>query len=304
MAANDSAEALRAHRDNSAYTAIIYAAVIFFGLACVVPFILMLTGSFMVEDDIRRYGYQLIPRQFTKYAYDVLFLFPERVFSGYRVTAIATSTGMAAHLLICSLCAYPLSVRSVKYRRIFQVFILITLVLNGGMVSWYYVCTRILGLRNTLLSMILPLLVSPFNIFLIRNYYMSLPEEMAESATIDGAGQLRIFWQIIIPLSQPVLAAVALFISITYWNDWYNSLMLNDLPQFFSLQLILRTIVSQVQFLRSNTYAAGMKELIDSLPGEGVKLATAMITVGPIILIYPFLQKYFVKGIMIGAVKG
>ena len=304
MAATDSATALRSHRDNRVYTTLIYGAVVFFGLACVVPFILMLTGSFMVEDDIRRYGYQLIPRQLTTYAYEVLFIFPERVFSGYRVTLITTVTGVIAHLLICSLCAYPLAVKTVKYRRYFQVFILITMVLNGGMVSWYYVCTRMFGLRNTILSMILPLLVSQFNIFLIRSYYLSLPEEMAESATIDGAGQLRIFWQIIIPLSQPVLAAVALFISITYWNDWYNSLMLNDLPQYFSLQLILRTIVSQVQFLRSNVVAAGMKELIENLPGEGVKLATAMITVGPIILIYPFVQKYFVKGIMIGAVKG
>jgi len=278
--------------------------VLLFGLLCVIPFVLMFTGSFMVEAEIRRYGYQLIPKQLTLYSYEVLFIFPERVFSGYRVTLITTITGVAAHLIICSLCAYPLAVRAVKYRRIFQVFILITMVLNGGMVSWYYILTRVLGLRNTLLSMILPLLVSPFNIFLIRNYYMSLPDEMAESATIDGAGQLRIFWQIIIPLSQPVLAAVALFISITYWNDWYHSLMLNDLPQYFSLQLILRTIVSQVQFLRSNTVAAGMRELIDSLPGEGVKLATAMVTVGPIIMIYPFVQKYFVKGIMIGAVKG
>jgi len=304
MAAAETATALRSHRDNRVYTGIIYGVVIAFGLLCVIPFILMLTGSFMVEDDIRRMGYQFIPPRWTAYAYEVLFIFPERVFSGYRVTLITTVTGVIAHLLICSLCAYPLSVRAVKYRRIFQVFILITLVLNGGMVSWYYVCTRMLGLRNTILSMILPLLVSPFNIFLIRSYYLSLPEEMAESATIDGAGQLRIFWQIIIPLSQPVLAAVALFISITYWNDWYHSLMLNDLPQYFSLQLILRTIVSQVQFLRSNVVAAGMKELIDNLPGEGVKLATAMITVGPIILIYPFVQKYFVKGIMIGAVKG
>ena len=303
MSGYDSA-ALRSHRDNTAFTAVIYTIVILFALMCVIPFLLMLTGSFMVEDEIRRYGYQLIPKQLTTYAYEVLFIFPERIFIGYRNTIVVTSAGMVAHLLICSLAAYPLSVKTVKYRRIFQVYILITLVLNGGMVSWYYVCTRMLGLRNTIFSMILPLLVSPFNIFLIRNYYMSLPEEMAESATIDGAGQFRIFWQIIIPLSQPVLAAVALFISITYWNDWYNSLMLNDLPQYFSLQLILRTIVSQVQFLRSNTYAAGMKELIENLPGEGVKLATAMITVGPIILIYPFVQKYFVKGIMIGAVKG
>ncbi|MDR3121203.1 MAG: carbohydrate ABC transporter permease [Clostridiales bacterium] len=304
MAAEDSAVAVRPQKDNSIFTVLIYVAVIAFAFSCVFPFLLMLTGSFMVEDDIRRYGYQLIPKQLTTYAYQILFLFPGRILNGYRITLITTITGTLAHLVICSLCAYPLSLKSVKYRRAFQVFILITMVLNGGMVSWYYVCTRMLGLRNTILSMILPLLVSPFNVFLIRGYYMSLPEEMAESATIDGAGQFRIFAQIILPLSKPVLAAVGLFISITFWNDWYHSLMLNDLPEYFSLQLNLRTIVSQVQFLRSNSYAAGMRELVANLPGEGVKLATAMVTVGPIIVIYPFVQKYFVKGIMVGAVKG
>jgi len=291
-------------RDNAAMTVLIYVIVFLIAFICVLPFLLMLSGSFMVEEDIRKFGFQLIPSRYTLYAYQMLFLFPSRVINGYRVSIIVTVLGTAGHLVVCSLCAYPLSLRSVRYRRIFQFFIIITMVFNGGMVSWYYICTRIFGLRNTIASMILPMLVSPFNIFLIRNYYMSLPEEMAESATIDGAGQFRIFWQIIIPLSTPVLAAVTLFISITYWNDWYTSLMLNDQPEYFSLSMVLRQIVSQIQFLRTNTYAAGMKELLDNLPSEGVKLATSIVTVGPIILVYPFIQKYFVKGIMVGAVKG
>ncbi len=300
------AKRTRSHmkKDGRAFTVFAYVSVIALGFACVLPFLLMLGGSFMPEDDIRRFGYQIIPTNFSTAAYETLFLFPERVYSGYRVTIIVTVLGTLGHLLVCSLSAYPLSVESVKYRRVLMGYVIITMVLNGGMVSWYYVCTKLLSLRNTYLSMILPMLVSPFNIFLIRNYYLGIPAEIAESATIDGAGQFRIFWQIIFPLSKPVLATVALFISIAYWNDWYNSLMLNDLPEYFSLQLILRSIVSQVQFLRTNTYAAGMKELLDNLPSEGVKLATAIVTVGPIIAVYPFIQKYFVSGIIVGAVKG
>ncbi len=291
-------------RDNRFFTALIYLICIAFGVLCITPFLLMLGGSFMLEADIRKYGYQIIPTTFSTYAYEILFMFPGRIASGYRVTTIVTVVGTIGHLIVCSLAGYPLAAKSVKYRRIFQVYIIITMVLNGGMVSWYYIMTKMLHLRNNIWTMILPMLVSPFNIYLIRNYYAGIPDEMAESATIDGAGQLRIFAQIILPLSKPVIATVALFISINYWNEWFNSMMLNDLPEYFSLQLILRSIVSQVQFLKSNTYASGMIELFDNLPGEGVKTATAMITVGPIIIVYPFIQKYFVKGIMVGAVKG
>ncbi len=303
-----SAEAIqgknRISRDNRFFTVLIYFFVCAFAFMCIFPFLLMVVGSFMVEDEIRRQGFKLIPNALTTFAYETLFRMPDRIVTGYQVSILVTIVGTIGHLFVCSLCGYPLSLKSVKYRRVFQVFIIITMVLNGGMVSWYYILTKVLGLRNTIWSMILPMLVSPFNIFLIRNYYMGLPEELAESATIDGAGQLRIYAQIIVPLSKPVIATVALFISIGYWNDWYNSLMLNDLPEYFSLQLILRSIISQISFLKSNTYASGMRELFDNMPGESVKCATAVVTVGPIILVYPFIQKYFVKGIMVGAVKG
>jgi len=265
---------------------------------------MLVGGSFTLEDEIRREGYKIIPNTFSLKAYETVFIFPGRLITGYKITIITTVAGTMLHLLVCTLAAYPLSLRQVKYRNIIQVYILITLVFNGGMVPWYYVCTRYLGLKNTIWSMILPMVANPFNIYLARNYFMSLPEELNESARIDGAGQLRIFFQIILPISTPIIATIGLFISLAYWNDWWNSIMLNDKPEFFSLQLVLRAIVSQVQFLRSNAAAAGYQELLKNMPSESVKLATAMLTAGPIILLYPFVQRYFVKGIMIGAVKG
>lgn len=291
-------------RNSLVSTVAIYIIVALIGFACIAPFVMMVGSSFASEDEIRKEGYKFIPRQFTLEAYSTLMTFPEKIIIGYKNTVIATIVGTILHVIVCTLAAYPLSVRQLKYRKIFQTYILITMVLNGGMVSWYIVCTRMLGLKNSMLSLILPMLVSPFNVYLIRNYFMGLPEELRESGMVDGAGQMRIFFQIMLPLATPVLATVALFISISYWNDWFNSLMLNDNPNFFSLQLVLKSIISQIQFMTTNSAAAGYQDVLNNMPSETVKLATAVVTVGPIIAIYPFIQKYFVKGITVGAVKG
>ena len=291
-------------RNSLISTVIIYIVVAAIGFACIAPFVMMVGSSFASEDEIRKEGYKFIPKAFTLEAYKTLMTFPEKIVTGYKNTVIATIVGTILHVIVCTLAAYPLSVRQLKYRKIFQTYILITMVLNGGMVSWYIVCTRMLGLKNSMLSLILPMLVSPFNVYLIRNYFMGLPEELRESGMVDGAGQLRIFFQIMLPLATPVLATVALFISISYWNDWFNSLMLNDNPDFFSLQLVLKSIISQTQFMTTNSAAAGYQDVLNNMPSETVKLATAVVTVGPIIVIYPFIQKYFVKGITVGAVKG
>lgn len=291
-------------RNSLISTVIIYIVVAAIGFACIAPFVMMVGSSFASEDEIRKEGYKFIPKAFTLEAYKTLMTFPEKIVTGYKNTVIATIVGTILHVIVCTLAAYPLSVRQLKYRKIFQTYILITMVLNGGMVSWYIVCTRMLGLKNSMLSLILPMLVSPFNVYLIRNYFMGLPEELRESGMVDGAGQLRIFFQIMLPLATPVLATVALFISISYWNDWFNSLMLNDNPDFFSLQLVLKSIISQIQFMTTNSAAAGYQDVLNNMPSETVKLATAVVTVGPIIVIYPFIQKYFVKGITVGAVKG
>lgn len=294
----------RIKRNTFLSTAIIYIVVAIVGLVCIAPFVMMLGSSFATEDEIRKEGYKLIPNTFTLEAYETLFTFPEKMIIGYKNTIISTVVGTILHVIICTLAAYPLSVRQLKYRRFFQTYILITMVLNGGMVSWYIICTRILGLKNTIWSLILPMLVSPFNVYLIRNYFMGLPEELRESGMVDGAGQMRIFFQIMLPLATPVLATVALFISIGYWNDWFNSLMLNDNSAYFSLQLVLKSIISQIQFMTTNSAAAGYRDVLNNMPSETVKLATAVVTVGPIIVVYPFIQKHFVKGITVGAVKG
>ncbi len=283
---------------------LIYVFLAIIGLISIMPFLMMVGSSFAAEAEIRAEGYKIIPRQWSVAAYQNLLIFPEKLITGYKNTVMATLAGTFLHLVVCTLAGYALSVRSLKFRRVFQAYILLTMILNGGMVSWYIVCTRLLGLRNSYLSLIMPMVVSPFNIYLIRNYFAALPEELRESAMVDGAGQMRIFAQIILPLGAPVLATVALFISIAYWNDWYNSLMLNDKDQFYSLQLVLKSIISSIQFMTSNAAAAGYKDVLDNLPSETVKLATAVVTAGPIILIYPFVQKYFVKGITVGAVKG
>ena len=294
----------RIRKNSLVSTVAIYLILGIIGLCCILPFLLMLGSSFTAEDEIRAEGYKLIPKHFSLEAYETIFVFPEKMITGYTNTVRSTIVGTLLHLLVCTMAGYPLAVRQLKLRRFFQAYILITMVLNGGMVSWYIVCTKLLGLRNTVWSMILPLVVSPFNIYLIRNYFLGLPEELRESGMVDGASQFRIFWQIMLPLATPVVATVALFISINYWNDWFNSLMLNDKSDYFSLQLILKSISSQVQFMTTNAAAAGYKDVLNSLPTEGVKLATTVVTVGPIILLYPFIQKYFVKGITVGAVKG
>ncbi len=291
-------------RNSLASTVLIYLVVGLIGFVSIAPFVMMVGSSFATEDEIRQEGYKLIPHTFTLEAYETLMIFPEKLVTGYKNTVISTVLGTILHVMICTLAAYPLSVRQLKYRRFFQTYILITMVLNGGMVSWYIICTRILGLKNSILSLIMPMLVSPFNVYLIRNYFMGLPEELRESGMVDGAGQLRIFFQIMLPLATPVLATVALFISIAYWNDWFNSLMLNDNPNYFSLQLVLKSIISQIQFMTTNSAAAGYQDILNNMPSETVKLATAVATVGPIIIVYPFIQKYFVKGITVGAVKG
>jgi ABC-type glycerol-3-phosphate transport system permease component len=198
--------------------------------------------------------------------------------------------------------AYAISVDKVKYRNTIALFMFFTMLFGAGLVPWYIVMTQFLHLKNTILALILPMLVSPYNVFLIRNYFKSLPKELVESAEIEGATPLGTLVRVIIPLSTPIIATVALFISLGYWNDWNLSLWLIDRRELFPIQFMLYKINSLINYMKSegsrNAYGGV------SIPKETVQYATVMVTIGPIILMYPFVQKYFVKGIMIGAVKG
>ena len=171
------------------------------------------------------------------------------------------------------------------------------------MVPWFIVCRNVLGLKDSIWALILPQLVSAWNIFLVRNYYRSIPEEIIESAKIDGAREFTIWRKLVLPLSKPVFASVALFICLGYWNDWWLGLMLVDKQELQPLQLMLRSITSNIQFLLTVDSSVAT-QFGDVIPSEGIKMATCIVTIGPILLVYPFVQKYFVKGIMAGSVKG
>lgn len=282
---------------------VIYAIVLAFSLLCLLPFLMVIGGSFTDELEIQAHGYQLIPGQFSLEAYHILFVQWKVLVNGYKISTIVTIVGTAASVMICAMLAYPMSLRRVKYRRLLSVYAMLTLLFSGGMVPWYIVCVNYLHLKDSIAALIIPYLCSAFNVFLIRNYFQSLPEELSESAKIDGAGEATIFFKIVMRLSTPVIATVSLFIALTYWNDWYLGVMLIDSSDLQPLQLLLRSIVSNIMFLKTSDAAARM--LSGSLvPSEGIKLATCVLTIGPMVFLYPFVQRYFVKGIMIGAVKG
>jgi len=273
-------------------------------LLCLLPFLMVISGSLSTEADIVQYGYALLPKQPTLLSYKVLLLGSSRILDAYAITVFVTVCGTVLALLINSMGAYVLTRRTLKYRNLLSVYALITLLFNGGMVPWYFVCVNYLHLQDTLLALILPALGNAFNMYLVRNYMLSVPEEIYESAKMDGAGELNYFFRFMLPLSKPVLATIGLFTALAYWNDWFIALMLINKQELQPLQLILRTIISNIEFVKNSGNAMDIQRLTSQLPSEGIKMAATVITIGPIVFLYPFVQKYFVKGIMIGAVKG
>ncbi len=233
-------------------------------------------------------------------SFDSSFLAASRSATSSFVTVVGTALSVA----VITLAAYPISQDRVRYRRILNFFVLFTMLFNGGMVPWFIVCRNMLHLKDSIWALILPYLANAWYIFLTRNYYRTIPAELVESAKIDGASEYRIFFRIILPLAKPVIATISLFISLNYWNDWWLGIMLIDNTDLQPLQLLLRTITSNIQFLSSSSNVNAIAQAAGSIPSEGIKMATCIATIGPIILVYPFVQKYFVKGIMVGAVKG
>ena len=268
------------------------------------PFWLVLSGSLTSEAEIMSSGYGLFPKKVDFTAYKILMNNMERILNGYKISLIVTVVGTTLSVLVVSLAAWPISQKRVKYHNVLNFFVLFTMLFSGGMVPWFIVCRNMLHLTDTIWALILPYVANAWYIFLVRNYYKGIPDELVEAAKIDGAGEYRIFYQIIFPLSKPVLATIALFACLAYWNDWWLGIMLVDKVEMQPLQLLLRTITSNIQFLSSAGNVNAIAQASGAIPSEAIKMATCIITIGPIILVYPFVQKYFVKGIMVGAVKG
>jgi putative aldouronate transport system permease protein len=280
----------------------IYLSIVLFSIACLVPMVLTVMVSITDESAIMKNGYSFIPEKFSLYAYKLMFQGGSSVIRGYIISMGITVCGTILALAITGLAAYTLSNKNVKYRNSLALFFFITMIFSSGVVPWYLICVG-LKLKNNLFALLIPnLLFNPFNLFLVRNFMDGIPDSLRESATIDGANDAYIAFKIYFPLCVPVLATVGLFYGLGYWNDWWNAIMLLDNKKLFPIQYLLLELRSQIQMLRDLQFLGSSGN--NTPPAESLKMATAIITIGPVVLLYPYLQKYFVKGLIIGSVKG
>ena len=282
-------------------TFFIYLVVFLFAVMCILPFILVVIVSLSSEKSITVNGYSFWPSEWSTAAYEMLFLPSSAVPQAYLVTGISTVFGTLVASFITFGAGYTLANRSCRYRNGLSLYFYVTMVFSAGLVPWYMMC-KSLGCYDNIWALIVPsLMFNPFNMFLVRNFVRGIPAELNESAKIDGAGEVRIAFSIYFPLCLPVLATIALFYAIGYWNNYFNAVMLVNNEDYYSLQMLLFKIQSEITAL-SNLSAGAMQTV--NPPKESFKMATSVITMGPIIILYPFLQKYFVKGMVVGAVKG
>jgi len=274
---------------------------------CLVPLLLVVSISFSAEESIRIYGYQLIPRIPSLEGY--AFLFQQRVtmlrtlWMSVLVTVLGTSLGVVLN----SLMGYVLSRREYKLNKFFVWYVFIPMIFSGGLVSSYFITSQFLGLKDTALALILPIAVSSFYVILCKTFFRTtIPDSIVESAVIDGAGQLTIYFRIILPLSLPVLATVGLFLSFGYWNDWFLAMLYIDSPRLFTLQAYLNRLLGDINFLAQNAQTMGVSvaNIIAGMPKEAARMAMVVIAVLPIACAYPFFQRYFISGLTVGAVKG
>lgn len=296
---------LRKSRGDKVLVAIAYFLTGLFALLCLMPLWMALCASLTNENVLVREGYSLWVAQLDFTAYRMVFTGTDSVLNAYLITIITTIGGTLLTLLLTGMLAYPLSVKSLKYRSGISMFLYFTMLFNGGLVANYILISRVLNMRDTLWVLIVPGALNAFNTFLMRNYFQTLPEAMAESAKIDGASDVQIYFRIILPCAKPIFATIGLFAAMGFWNEWYKVLLFIDDSKLYTLQYLIMKLQRQVDFLTSSMGAKALAAMGNvTLPTIGVRMATAMVTIGPIVLLYPFLQKYFIKGILIGSIKG
>lgn len=279
---------------------------ILFGVLCIGAFLLVLGSSFQSEKEIQQIGYSILPQKFSLEAYKAVFQSPGMIIDSYWITFVTTVIGTFIGVCISASAGYVISRKNYRYRKILSFFIFFTMLFNGGLVPTYILMTQWLHLKNTMWALILPLVVNAWYIILMKGFFQGLPDSIMEAARIDGASELRIFFGIVLPLSKPVLATIALFYALGYWNDWYQSLLYIDNQKLYKLQYLLMQILKKSQFLNSDAAKMIMGTGASSMemPTLNLRMAMCVVAVGPLLLIFPFCQKYFVKGITVGSVKG
>jgi len=266
------------------------------------PLIVVISASLSDEQTLAKHGYSLLPQNFSLAAYEYLFLAPDRLLRAYSVTIFVTVTGTLLGLLVMSMLAYALSRPEFKWRKPFSFMLIFTMLFSGGLVPTYLLITQVLQLKDNILVLILPYLVIPWFVFILRSFFAGLPQELIEVARVDGASEWRIFFQIVLPLSTPALATVGLFMILIYWNDWWLSLLYINNPNLFPLQYLLFSIMRNAEFLTSNSNTGLLMGV--ELPTQTLRMAMVVVAMGPIATAFLALQKYFIRGALIGSLKG
>ncbi len=275
--------------------------IVIFG-TCLYPLLIILASSFSENMSILREGYSFLPKNFTLEAYDFVLRRSGQLGRSYMVTILNTAIGTSVGVVMMAMYAYAISRKDVKYANFFSLFAYITFIFNGGLVPFYIVYSRVLGLSNTIWVMIIPYLVDVWYIVILKTYFAnSIPHEVFESATIDGAGEIKIFIKIILPLAMPAIATVVLFTVLKYWNDFQLPLYFIEETKLYNVQYMLYRIMSNMEFVSQDTHSVNLS---GPLPVESARMAMCVLGAGPLLVAYPFFQKYFVKGLTMGSVKG
>lgn len=282
---------------------------IFLGCLVVVtllPIVLIVISSFTAEDALIQNGYSFWPKEWSLDAYYYMVKQGAVILRSYGVSIFVTVVGTVCSVLITTMLAYPMSRKSFKYRNILSFFVFFTMLFNGGIVPAYIMWTQIFHIKNTIFALLIPnYLVNAFNVILVKNYYSNnVPDALLEAAQIDGASEMTIFRRIMLPLAVPAIATISLFTGLCYWNDWTNGLYYISNEKLYSIQMLLMNIMNNIQALRANSTASLLGTGAVDLPGTAIRMAMAVIGILPILLVYPFVQKHLVRGVVVGAVKG
>jgi putative aldouronate transport system permease protein len=272
-------------------------------LLCLFPFWIMLVAAFTDDLTLRKEGYLPWITKFSVAAFKWVFSGSD-IRIGYEVTIFVAVVGTLSSLLVMSMLAYMMSIKRFKGRQAVAFYVFFTMIFVPGIIPWFITCRNLLHLKDNIWALILPMMVQPFWVFVLRNFFARLPSEIIESAYMDGASDATILFKIVLPLSTPVLATVGLFMAVAYWNDWFLGVMLLDFAPFRPLSIIILRMVNNAQAIADAMRQPGVAPNLANLPTLSIRMATALVTIGPIILVYPFVQRYFVKGLTLGAIKG
>jgi putative aldouronate transport system permease protein len=274
-----------------------------FAIICLYPLILTLSVSLSSEREVALQGYSIFPQGFSFNTYIYIFAHSGmKILKSYGLTIFVTVVGTLGALLITTMISYAISIKALRYRNMIAFICNFTIIFSAGLIPWYIMCVRYYNLRNSVFALIIPSIFSVWNMFLLRTYFSHIPQSLYEAAKIDGANYFEMYYKIALPLCKTGILTVGLMYALQYWNDWWNALMFINDKKLFTLQFYLYNILSNVNAISSGVVPSGAAANI-TLPAETVKMAVTVITIGPIIFLYPFVQKFFINGIMTGAVK-